>query len=347
MIDANTVLKDQHSNLFQITSTAKYFSNFLTVDVSNDSIFVTTYSEYGKKELTFNDKYKVSGTFLLRKDTQHNQTVIESKGDLAVLNSTNAVLHFNFERIVSLKDRPVPGLYEYQEKAKESYPVQTKVVIQGVECRHSIINHGEFGQSYDAQVANLELKKSIKGHAGTFTETTRAAIYAMGPHHAGHAISYALWFKTKEKKGSRILIAYEGHWMKPKVMNLKLTNGNLELCHTPEQKLMMHHDETTVPSLTNNRWHHVAVVMPYKNCRLSQVEMYIDGKQVSTKLRGNDSKAKFPSGGSISIGGFGYSEREKRDGFLTGGPFIGEIDEVFVWARRLSQEEIIELSSKS
>jgi hypothetical protein len=338
-VDANTVSKDPQSNLFQITSTAKYFSNFLTVDVSDDSIDVYSYSEYGKKELGFNNKYRSAGRFVLRKD--ENRTTFQSEGDLFVLNSTNAVLHFNFEEVSLLKNRPVHGLFDYENKSKNRYPVIEKVVIRGIECRHSLMNNGEFGQSYDAQVANVQLNKGLHGKAGTFTANSRAAIYAMGPHHASNIISYSIWFKTKENSNV-MLIAYEGYWTKPKVMNLRLHNGILEVCHTPEQKLVVQDDNAK--ALNDGKWHHAAVVMPYKNCQLSRLEMYVDGKQMSTALRGPDSKARFPSGGSVSIGGFGYSAREERLGFLKGQPFIGEIDEVFVWARRLSKDEIIDLA---
>ena len=139
-------------------------------------------SEYGKKELGFNNKYRTAGRFGLRKG--ENITTFQSEGDLLVLNSTNAVLHFNFEEVSLLKNRPVHGLFDYENKSKNRYPVIEEVMIRGIECRHSLINNGEFGQSYDAQVANVQLHKGLHGKAGTFTANSRAAIYAMGPHDA-------------------------------------------------------------------------------------------------------------------------------------------------------------------
>ena len=310
------------------------------MDISKDSIDIRSFSEYGKKELSFNDKYQKSGRFVLRK--YGNRTIFQSEGDLKILNSTNAVLYFNFEKTILLEKRPVHGLFDYKSKSKERFPIIKEVMIDGVECNHSLINHGEFGKTYDAQVANIKLKQGVHGNAGTFTYNSRAAIYAMGPHHAGNIISYAIWFKTQQE-GNAILIAYEGFWLKPKVMNLRLHDGALELCHTPEQKLYQVKDKK-FKALNDGKWHHAAVVMPHKNCQLSRLELYVDGEQVSTALRGPDSKAKFPSGGSVSIGGFGYSAREERTGFLKGEPFVGEIDEVYVWARRVTTDEIIDLA---
>jgi hypothetical protein len=68
------------------------------------------------------------------------------------------------------------------------------MVIRGIQCRHSLINNGEFGQSYDVQVTNVHLNKGLHEK----TANSRAAIYMPWAHTASNIISSCIWFKTKE-----------------------------------------------------------------------------------------------------------------------------------------------------
>ena len=79
--------------------------------------------------------------------------------------------------------------------------------------------------------------------------------------------------------------------------------------------------------------------------------MYIDGEEIATTVDGKNEILAFPNGGVISLGGFGYGRtssgdivrRDNRDGFLNGDNYVGLMDEVKIFARALSKEEVISL----
>jgi len=56
-------------------------------------------------------------------------------------------------------------------------------------------------------------------------------------------------------------------------------------------------------NLADDKWHHIAISIPYRNCLFSQVQMYVHGVQVTTKLEGDDDHLFLTSSGKISIGG--------------------------------------------
>ena len=68
--------------------------------------------------------------------------------------------------------------------------------LRGVKCSRIFPNLGLFGPHYSALTANVKLTDGPHGKAGQFDAKSRMGIFAMGPHHSGHAISYALWVKT-------------------------------------------------------------------------------------------------------------------------------------------------------
>ena len=345
-VHLTTVIKDTNSNLIQIASRGNYFSNFLSVDVSDEAVDIISHNEIGDKEIKYNYSYEVNGRLLLNK--ANKKTTFISFGDLAFLNTLLPMIHFDFEHIVPLQSRQVLGLGDIDGVVNK--PIVDAVPVNGIICKYSIPNLGEFGQNYDAQAANIELEDGVHGNAGKFSSTSRAALWGMGPHTGGDIISYALWFKTISP-GTLILISYEAIWNKPNVLNLRLRNGVIELCYSQNQKLYSKNDRTG-KNLNDGIWHHIAMSMPHKDCFLSEVLVYVDGNQIETTLAGVDQPVDYPNGGVLAIGGFGYGGSKAkhdlfiRDVFRKGDPFLGMIDDVIIWARTLSSIEIEEIVNR-
>lgn len=89
-------------------------------------------------------------------------------------------------------------------------------------------------------------------------------------------------------------------------------------------------------------WHHIAMTMPRENCFLSQIYLYVDGKKVDTHIHGQDNEIHLTNSGVLALGGYGHAENVQT-GFF---PFLGKIDEVYVWTRSLSSKEVEHLSKR-
>jgi hypothetical protein len=337
----NTVTKDYESELVQVVSRGNYFSNFLTVDVSNDSLYIKSHNEMGEEKTMYNYNHEESGELSIKKEEDNSQ--MNSSGELQFLDRSLATMHFTFEKLYSLEERPVLGLSELPGVRRA--PIVSEVTVAWIACHSSLPNIGGFGQNYDAQVANIDLVPGVYGKAGAFDFNSRAAVLGMGPHSGGKAVSYSLWLKTTTT-GQKVVISYEGYWRKQNIMNLRLRNGRPELSYSKTQQVRV-----SEIKLNDDKWHHISVVMPKDDCLLSEILFYIDGTVFQTELFGDDSVINVPNGGMISIGGFGHgnvgSEEEDREGFMGGSPFVGYIDDVFVWARTLDPNEVKNLATRS
>lgn len=137
-VHTNTVTKDHKSNLLQVVSRGNFFNNFITFDVTADTLELTSYNEQGTLA-SYNANYTAWGN--LKIDKSGNKTKIESSGVLKLLDRWQPLLQFSFEEINTLESRPV--LKIRHDDYKETL-VQTKITIRGVECYYSLQNFGTF-----------------------------------------------------------------------------------------------------------------------------------------------------------------------------------------------------------
>ena len=126
-------------------------------------------------------------------------------------------------------------------------------------------------------------------------------------------------------------------------MNLHLNHGEPELLIAENQRLI-----ATGQKLNDGKWHHVAVSMPKKDCLLSEVQFYVDGQAVESKVVGQDNPVSV-SLAKVSVGGLGHGNGKtpfsKRIHVELGiKPFEGSLDEISVWARGLTATEVAELA---
>jgi hypothetical protein len=145
-VHSNTVTKDPQSDLVQIVSRAKYLNNFVTVDVTDDTIDVTLYNQIAPKPS--DGKYEVSGKFAI--DKSGGKKRFRGEGQLAFLDRKARMIHFDFEESFALKDRQVLGFAR-----SGGDPFRSEIAIEGVICDRSFANRGVFGQNYDAQYGDI------------------------------------------------------------------------------------------------------------------------------------------------------------------------------------------------
>ncbi len=83
--------------------------------------------------------------------------------------------------------------------------------------------------------------------------------------------------------------------------------------------------------------------MPKESCRLSEVLIYVNGKKAVTRIKkGSDITLNFTKSMRLSIGGLGYTNKAFNK--LNVKAFKGLIDEVCIWTRSISAEEISRLA---
>ena len=80
----------------------------------------------------------------------------------------------------------------------------------------------------------------------------------------------------------------------------------------------------------------LAVTMPTVSCLLSEIKMFVDGKPIHTVVVGNDAAVNFPPSAVLGLGGHGHSG-SSQTGFE---PFVGLMDDVYVWAKMLTDDEV-------
>jgi len=325
-------------------------NNFLKVDVTDSTLNITAYNEVGP-EIKFNMNYTVYGYLVVKKtiespaerasptsSTAKPLTTIHSSGVLELFDRRSALVHLLFEKLVPLGERQIIGM-----KNGEGKRLNLKsIAIRGRKSSRSIPNKGSFGQQYDAKVVHVKLRKPgvNESYYGHFSKGSRLGIYAIGPHSTGGMISFSLWFKTRNEN-EMVLVHYGqnfGNTISYKDMfTLTLNNGTPILYSSPESALKPLNKD----NLNDGQWHHLAVSMPKKSCRLSVVDMFIDGKNVKTKSPAINNHHFFVTSGSMSIGGFGYTSRVYDSTFPTVKPFIGGVDEFYLWSKPIKKKDLI------
>ena len=207
-----------------------------------------------------------------------------------------------------------------------------------------LFRHAIFAlEPYDAQIANLNLQKAQDRSFGVMEKNSRIGIYGFGPHGGGRIISYAMWFNCISQL-EMILIHY-GHNYSTKsnksIYTLTLNDGT-PMLYTSHDKILQ---PTKKHSLNDGKWHHIAVSMPTESCRLSDVILYVDGKSVKTGVT-TDEHIFFSTSGRLSIGGFGYSHKNYETKFPGLSPYVGKLDEFYLWGRSIKNKDL-KLAMKS
>ena len=334
-VHSNTVTKDPKSDLVQVVTRAKWLNNFATVDVTDDEIDITLYNQISPK--ASDGKFEVYGKLVI--DKSSGRKTFQDEGELEFLDREAPMLHFDFEENFAMKDRIVLGF----SLLNGGNPFKSEVNIDGVSCDRSFRNQGAFGRNYDAQNGNIELAEGPRGKAGVFNPNSQMAIYGAGPHSYGNVVSYALWMKTTSEE-DMVLINTGRGGMYRGLFNLNLNDAKPELLMADDVRL-----SAKSQKLNDGKWHHIAMSMPRKDCKLSEVQFYVDGQPVESEVVGKENPINVSMVNKVSVGGGGHENGRSSYGkFMQAKfgvkPFVGSLDEVSVWARGLTDVEVAELA---
>lgn len=334
-VHSNTVTKDPKSDLIQVVTRGRWLANFATVDVTDDEIDLTLYNQISPK--ASEGKFEEYGKLVI--DKSSGKKTFRDEGEFTFLDRQAPMIHFDFEENFAMKDRIVLGFSLRQG----GNPYKSEVVIGGVTCDRSIPNRGAFGRNYDAQNGNIELAEGPRGKAGVFNSKSRMAVYGAGPYSYGNVVSYALWMKTSSED-DMVLINTGRGTLKRGLMNLNLRDAKPELLMGDDARLA-----AKSRKLNDGKWHHIAMSMPTKDCKLSELQFYVDGRPVESEVVGKDNPINVSMVNKVSVGGGGHNNGTSSYGKVLQAnfgvkPFTGSLDEVSVWARALTAEEVAELA---
>jgi len=345
-VHSNTASKTKspNSNLIQLVSRSNTYNGFMTVHITEEQIQVKHYNEIGEKR-KFNNQYEEDGRLTIVKLSGEVQ--IDSSGELELLDDSIALIYLDFEEITPLGTRQVLGLYGNESRMADN------IDVDGVTCRDSLENKGSFGKQYDAQLGNVQLVQGRPGGTGRssaqFSSDSRLAIYGTGPLSGGHIMSVSLWFKTDHATEEMVLVHYASTWgpqRKKDHLLVTLRNG-FPAFYLGRNKA---YTITSIDSIADGEWHHLALTMPEQSCRSSQIQMYIDGdeKVLESMMPGStDEFVFFLTSGKMSFGGLGYGSGAANAVYNDKMPYLGELDDVTVWSRTLYTKDILALSATS
>ena len=119
--------------------------------------------------------------------------------------------------------------------------------------------------------------------------------------------------------------------------------GGKPVIYTRPNRFLTSRDDV---NLDDGQWHHIAISMPKRSCLLSEVKTWVDGIVIKTKLIGEDEHIFLHTGGRLSIGGFGYSATSYEDELPHLTPYVGLIDNFFMWGKKIKKSPDLQVATE-
>lgn len=194
-----------------------------------------------------------------------------------------------------------------------------------------------------------------------FNEQSRVALVSFGPLGQGETISYSFFFKTTSA-AEVILVAYASQFTPhyryqnidlenipdsydlPKDLLLLTLKNGIPRLYTSHKRFVFANIEEG--ALNDGEWNSIAISMPTKSCRMSEIKMYINGAIKPTTVSGNNTQMFFYTTGSMSLGGWGYAHTYHEQLFPDIEPLTGSMDEFNLWGRKLSYLDLKKATKK-
>lgn len=280
--------------------------NYLRVEVFNDKL-VLDLREKGVNTISS------IGQIIIDKSQEEKR--VEDKGMLKFINSEEALVHYTF-------DEKAHEVLPNMVQSGKNYDINTVV------NNEVIPNMAQMDKYYNL-ITNADLTKGIMGKAIKLDNSSITETSGYGVMTLDHPSTSILWLRTSQNGVSHLVS--HGHGLQ---FNLALNRGRLAVYTAANSCLIVEESK-----INDGKWHQVAVVVPEFGSSLSEVKLFIDGKQMETLLLGNDRKINIVPTYRMKVGGSNFSTN-KIISDLNFQNFTGTIDEFSVWHRALSEKEI-------
>ena len=145
-VHALTAIKDSESDLIQITSRGNRFSNFLRVNITENSFNIEVFNEVGEN-WKWNANYTKYGELSVQKNL-NGTTMIKDEGALKFVDvNAGPLIKFKFDELdqYPLHTRQIVGFKYENYRARL---IGSSSVIRGKRSQLGLVNHGEFGRKF-------------------------------------------------------------------------------------------------------------------------------------------------------------------------------------------------------
>lgn len=191
-------------------------------------------------------------------------------------------------------------------------------------------NSGTAGVTYNGAVSGATFGPGKLGNAAVFDAGDRI-VSGPDPITGANARTTAVWVKLDDASSDIRTVFHLGS-------NSSGAKWDLDIDDTSKLELgigMGRIDSSTSPSITTGSWHHLAAVLPSGANNLTGVQLYLDGAPITFTAPSTPHVAT--GGGNLVLG-----EAANSPGFQ---PYNGAIDDLAIWSRGLSANEIRALVS--
>jgi hypothetical protein len=189
------------------------------------------------------------------------------------------------------------------------------------------INNGSYAKYFNGTQTEIGHSEGVLGQAATFSGSSYIVCPGSNTVLANEARSVTAWIKTTS--GSEGILSFSGR--SNQYFKFRVTNGLLSLALNGSQQAIA--DQGTL-KVNDNKWHHVVVVLPFRDAKLDEVKFYIDGvKFNATSSTPRDISINTPPGVNKPVIGGGYATNN-----VPANPrFVGSMDDYGFWNSGLTE----------
>ncbi|MCX6309186.1 MAG: LamG domain-containing protein [Bacteroidia bacterium] len=187
------------------------------------------------------------------------------------------------------------------------------------------INNGSYAKYFNGTQTAIGHSEGVLGQAATFSGSSYIVCPGSNTVFANEARSVTAWIKTTSS--SEGILSLSGK--STQFFKFRVTNGILSLAINGSQQAIA--DQGTL-KINDNKWHHVVVVLPFRDAKLDEVKFYIDGvKFNATSSTPPNISINTPPGVHKPVIGGGYVTNN-----VPANPkFVGSMDDYGFWNQDL------------
>ncbi len=288
----------------QVVHGAPFGRNYLAVKVSEHRLHLIL-RELNEK------KFSCIGEMTIDKSSR--TPTVDDLGMLAIINTQQALLHYTFD-----EQTPLP----YNVPAGSGF-IQHFLAN---EKQMEISNVAQMGRYYNLYTDAL-LSDGIRGNAIHMNGSETVVCQGRGVMTRNNPLTFIAWVKSGQKDAA--CLSSHGNGM-----------GNFDIC-LRDGRLVVFVANSSIQAtesgtiINDGKWHQVAVVFPEGGKTLQDVKLYMDAIHHKNRLAGADCAVMVRPTYKMRVG---TSSRNKRLGLKH---FIGSMDEMSIWYRPLSDDEIL------
>lgn len=233
-------------------------------------------------------------------DKSSENTIVKDKGMLRIINPEEALIHYTFD----------------------------------VKEKGEIPNQAQMAKYYNLKT-EAGLTEGIQGKSMDMNGSEVAECQGYGVMTRNHPSTFIAWVRTSQK-GDSYIASNGGEATATGIFDIVIKDDHLAVYAAANSCLQTSAEGTEI---NDGRWHQLAVVFPVEGKTLKNAKLYVDGQLKDTWLAGTDQVVMVRPAYKMILGG-PHNKPSAEFTSLGIKNHTGSIDEVSVWFRALSENEI-------